>query len=234
MPSVYAHRGSASTSVRENTLEAFTVASGLGADGVELDVRRTADGALVIHHDIEVAGLGAVSALRRGDLPTWIPSLEDALGTCADLGLAVNVEVKSELTGSSHDPMERCAKESAVLCEAAASQCDIVVSSFSPAALAAAREVASELALACLLGARSAGAPPPWRPGVVSARALEGVHPADGLVDAGYVALAHADGLAIRVWTVDDPARLALLARLGVEGVITNDVATARRALQAL
>lgn len=69
---------------------------------------------------------------------------------------------------------------------------------------------------------------------MLSALALEGVHPADGLVDAGYVALAHADGLAIRVWTVDDPARLALLARLGVEGVITNDVATARRALQAL
>ena len=51
---------------RENTLEAFAGALGLGADGVELDVRRTSDGRLVVHHDAEIAGAGAVHALRAG------------------------------------------------------------------------------------------------------------------------------------------------------------------------
>jgi glycerophosphoryl diester phosphodiesterase len=57
MTLVLAHRGSvdASRRVRENTLEAFALAADLGADGVELDVRRTADGHLVVHHAETVA-----------------------------------------------------------------------------------------------------------------------------------------------------------------------------------
>ena len=49
-PLVLAHRG-ASRAAAENTPEAFRLALALGADGVELDVRRAADGALVVHHD---------------------------------------------------------------------------------------------------------------------------------------------------------------------------------------
>ena len=47
---VIAHRG-ASKVERENTLAAFRRAGEMGADAVELDVRRTADGAMAIHHD---------------------------------------------------------------------------------------------------------------------------------------------------------------------------------------
>jgi glycerophosphoryl diester phosphodiesterase len=57
------------------------------------------------------------------------------------------------------------------------------------------------------------------------------VHPHDALADAGYVRRAHDDGLAVRVWTVDAPARVAELAGLGVDAVITNDVAAALRAV---
>ncbi len=46
---VIAHRG-ANRHAPENTLEAFRIAVALGSDGIELDVRATADGALVIHH----------------------------------------------------------------------------------------------------------------------------------------------------------------------------------------
>ena len=46
VPRVLAHRG-ANRVAPENTLEAFALAGALGADGVELDVHRTADGALV-------------------------------------------------------------------------------------------------------------------------------------------------------------------------------------------
>ncbi len=47
---VIGHRG-ASAAHPENTLEAFALALAQGADGVELDVRRTADGALALCHD---------------------------------------------------------------------------------------------------------------------------------------------------------------------------------------
>ncbi|MGC9963142.1 MAG: glycerophosphodiester phosphodiesterase family protein [Acidimicrobiales bacterium] len=281
MTSVYAHRGSTSSVVRENTLAAFRLAGELGADGVELDVRRTADGRLVIHHDIEITGLGPVSQCRYRDLPAWVPTLEEALGACVDAGLAVNVEVKSELWGTSHDPMERCAKESAAVCRAAARSAGIVMSSFSTTALEAVREVCPELALGWLFGpvgargGRAASDPrrpsqdrpsqdppsqdrpsqdrpwqdppwqdppwqdppwqdPPWQEEPLASLQLDGLHPFDLLVDGAFVSRAHDDGLAVRVWTVDEPARVAELAGLGVDAVITNDVRAARRVLPVL
>jgi len=57
---------------RENTLEAFAGALRLGGDGVELDVRRTSDGRLVVLHDAEIAGTGAVHDLRAKELPPWV------------------------------------------------------------------------------------------------------------------------------------------------------------------
>ena len=72
---VIAHRG-ASAQFTENTLDAFLGAVDQGADGVELDVRRTSDDHLAIHHDDGLAD----GTRRRGDgvrrpsstrSPTW-------------------------------------------------------------------------------------------------------------------------------------------------------------------
>jgi len=232
MTSILAHRGAAQ-SAPENSLDAFEAAAHLGADGVELDVRRTADGCLVLHHDIEIGGLGPISAIRRGDLPSHVPTLEQALELCTSLDLEVNVEVKSESTGSSHDPEQRCARESAELCAQVPAQYRIVVSSFSVPALAAVRESAPDLVLAWLVGvaAYATAGERPWSEGVLGTLGLEGVHPSDAMVDAHYLRRAHDDGLAVRVWTVDDPARIEQLSELGVEAVITNDVAVALRAV---
>lgn len=52
---IVAHRGD-STRAHENTLDAFRYAIECGADMIEFDVRRTADGQLVVHHDAEIAG----------------------------------------------------------------------------------------------------------------------------------------------------------------------------------
>ena len=54
MVRVIAHRG-ASAAAPENTIEAFLLARELGADWVELDARRTRDGAIVVHHDDTLA-----------------------------------------------------------------------------------------------------------------------------------------------------------------------------------
>ncbi|MCL1598543.1 MAG: glycerophosphodiester phosphodiesterase, partial [Actinomycetia bacterium] len=48
-PLVYAHRGDRSRAP-DNTLEAYGLAVEAGADGIELDVRRTADGVLIMSH----------------------------------------------------------------------------------------------------------------------------------------------------------------------------------------
>ena len=93
-PLVLGHRG-ASAVAPENTVAAFSRARELGADGVELDVRRSADGVLMVHHDAEIEGLGALGAHTfaevRDTQPT-VPTLEEALDACR--GLVVNAEVK--------------------------------------------------------------------------------------------------------------------------------------------
>ena len=94
-PLVLGHRG-ASPAAPENTLDAFALARELGADGVELDVRRTADGVLVVHHDPDGRRLRAARRARRS--PTSArrgrasPTLDEALDACR--GLLVNAEVK--------------------------------------------------------------------------------------------------------------------------------------------
>lgn len=97
-PRILAHRG-ASGYAFENSLAAFREARRLGATGVELDIHPSADGALIVHHDPEIEGAGAISSLRLEEirairLPNGeqIPTLPEALDTCQ--GLEVWIEVK--------------------------------------------------------------------------------------------------------------------------------------------
>src|SRR3954451_1790565 len=89
---IIAHRG-ASAAFAENTVEAFRGAAALGANWVELDVRRTADGALAVHHDAHLPDGRAIVDMLAADLPEPVPSLSEALDACAPLG--VNVEIKN-------------------------------------------------------------------------------------------------------------------------------------------
>ena len=65
---VIAHRG-ASAAERENTVAAFARAVAMGADGIELDVRRTADGQPAIHHDPDLPDGRPIASLLAADLP---------------------------------------------------------------------------------------------------------------------------------------------------------------------
>ena len=73
MIDVFAHRGF-HLAERENTLAAFAAALEIGVDGVELDVRRTLDGVLVVHHDPDVGSLD-IALSTRSDLPEYVPTL---------------------------------------------------------------------------------------------------------------------------------------------------------------
>src|SRR5947207_57083 len=129
-PLVLAHRG-ACRRAPENTIEAFHVARELGADGVELDVRRTADGVLVVSHDPVVEGFGLLVehpfAALRAAVPR-VPTLDEAFD--AITGLLVNVEIKCFPTEPDADPKRFVARGVVELVSQRALHEQVIVSSF--------------------------------------------------------------------------------------------------------
>ncbi len=221
MTAVYAHRG-CTEGFAENTLDAFAEARRVGADGVELDVRLTADGALAIHHDAVIDGVGVIAELEVGDLPARVPLLADVLAVCD--GMVVNVEIKNAPQDPGWDPTEAVASLVASSIEAAGWTERVIVSSFQPATLRAVQVADGRLALGALWG---------W--GVEAGPALEeaagagfrAVHPFVTSVDAGLVERAHAAGLAVNAWTVNAVEDLRAMVAMGVDAVITDQLGAA-------
>jgi glycerophosphoryl diester phosphodiesterase len=230
---VIAHRG-ASGSRPENTLEAFRHARALGADWVELDVRRSADGVLVVHHDAHLPDGRAIVETLAADLPDPVPTLAAALEACT--GMGVNVEIKNDPTepdfDGTHDAAVAVAEAVATWLAAGGLPPErVIVSSFAMETVDRLREVAPDL-------------PTGWLTfdlldpvAVVERTVAHGhaaVHPYDPFVDRRLVDRAHAAGLAVYVWTVDDPGRMAELVALGVDGIITNHPDRARDVVDRL
>jgi glycerophosphoryl diester phosphodiesterase len=218
-PLVLGHRG-ASAVAPENTVAAFTRARELGADGVELDVRRTADGVLVVHHDPEIPDVGLIASMPFAALREAAPhlaTLDEAMLACR--GLVVNVEVKClpwEPDADTDGSVMR-----ATIDAIGAHDGMLIVSSFDLAAVDRARAAAPELATGWLVhgqevsvaAERAAAHGHPWvNPDGVAARQAG----ADG------IRAAHDAGVLVSVWTVDDPAAASELARAGVDVIITN------------
>ena len=204
-PTIYGHQG-ASAVRRPNTLEAFAEARRMGADGVELDVRSTADGVLVVHHDV-----------LPDPLPQWVPTLEDALDACA--GLIVNVEVKNSPLDPDFDPSDRIGRTVAELVGGRLGSPEVIVSSFNLATIDAVRAVDPAIATGWLtLDAFDQ----PAAAATAAERGHTALHPHEGGVTAAVVAAAHDLGLRVTTWTVDDPERMRQVAADGVDGLITN------------
>ncbi len=221
MTLVVAHRG-ASAELPENTVEAFRGARERGADWVELDVRRTADGELAVHHDARLPDGRAIVELPASELPLSVPDLVAALAACEPLG--VNVEIKNLPGDPDFDPACRIAGQVASI--VATRTQPILVSSFHAETLDVLRDLEPSVATALLTFAlheaeRTVDA--------VAAAGHSALNPFDATVDAALVGLCHDRGLAVNVWTVDDPGRIAELATLGVDGIVTNvpDIARA-------
>jgi glycerophosphoryl diester phosphodiesterase len=213
---VFAHRGCTEGFV-ENTLEAFAEAAQLGADGVELDVRLTADGALAIHHDAQIPGLGPISDLGVADLPAHVPLLAQVLDVCEPM--VVNVEIKNSPKDPGHDPTEAVAVLTAQAIAEAGWTERVLVSSFQVSTLLAVQAADPRLALGALwpFGTRAEEALE-----VASAMGLRAVHPFVTEVNAELVARAHAAGLAVNAWTVNATHDLEAFVALGVDAVITD------------
>jgi glycerophosphoryl diester phosphodiesterase len=213
---VFAHRG-CTDGFLENTLEAFAEAKRLGADGVELDVRLTADGALAVHHNPAIDGLGPLAQLTVAELPPYVPLLADALAVCD--GMEVNVEIKNEPGQPGHDPGESVAALTALSIAEAGWTDRVIVSSFQVSTLRAVQAADGRLALGALWSFFADA-------GAALALAVEegwrAVHPFVGSVSPELVERAHAAGLGVNVWTVNSADDLTAFVKLEVDGLITD------------
>lgn len=214
---VLAHRGACDARL-ENTLPAFTHAIERGADGVELDVQLSRDGEVIVFHDDDLARLAGryerVEHLGWDELSRVllrgsgrIPRLIDLLDVWpTDRWL--NVELKA---GGA-----KVARETVRLL---AGRPRVILSSFDPRMLLAARAAGSGYDHALLLAAES---PPFLHAGGAQAFDCASVHLDHRLCTPATIRRYHDQGLQVGVWTVNAAARKQTLAGWGVERIITD------------
>jgi glycerophosphoryl diester phosphodiesterase len=230
-PWVIAHRG-ASAAFPENTPAAFRGAAALGADAVELDARRTADGRVVVHHDAVVPGVGAIvghtaASLRRR--APWVPSLAEAFEACA--GMWVDVEVKNSPADPDWDPGDALVERVLETIHQEGRAASVVLTSFNPATICRARRLQPGLPTGWLI---EIGPLPP----AVARAAAEGhafLLPHHSLLAGeaagAAVAAARRAKIGLIAWTVDDPVEGRRLAAAGLDGIVTNRPDALRSAL---
>lgn len=230
-PIPFAHRGGASDAP-ENTMPAFEYAVGLGYRYIETDVQVTADGVLVAFHDDDLQRTcghpGRISQLTwqevsrfrvRGEAP--VPLLEDLLGTWPEL--RVNIDCKSDAAAP--------ALVSALRRTAAVDR--VCIGAFDDRRVARLRD-AFDGRLCTALGPRGVAALKFGRPRAVRAHTAQ-VPVRRGrltVTDERFVARAHALGIQVHVWTVDDPAEMERLLDLGVDGIMTDRPSVLRQVLE--
>jgi glycerophosphoryl diester phosphodiesterase len=222
---IFAHRGS-SFDAPENTIEAFQLARKHGADGIELDVRASSDGVLVLAHDATLSDGTIVSNVTFDELRRREPSLatlEEALAVDPDW--TVNVEIKNSPAEPGYAP-EALARRTVELCSGPSTPGRILISSFDLDTIAAVRRLNGPDTAYLVFSVEGQDALAACRAGGHVA-----VHPWDAGVDEATVQQCLAAGLEMNVWTVDDPERIRTLAQWNVSGVVTNRPDAAREAL---
>jgi glycerophosphoryl diester phosphodiesterase len=230
-PLVIGHRGAAA-SAPENTLAGLRRAKQLGCHWVEVDVRLTADNRPILFHDSRLErttdGRGKVGALslggvRRHDAGSWfdpsfgaerVPTLEEAVALLAELGLGVNLELKS--------PRGRESTTGAVVAELLirtwpADLPGLLVSSFHSAALAAVAAHAPEIPRGILFH----GIPRNWR-SVAERLGCATIHADHQRLRPAVVAKVRRSGYPLLAYTVNDPERARTLFGWGVTSVFSD------------
>lgn len=229
-PALVGHRG-APVAAPENTPDSFAAAAAAGATWVELDARLAADGTVVVHHDPTLpdgrALIGLESAACRA-AGVW--TLRDVLARLP-AGLGVDLEIKNFPGEPDHDESMRVVAACAAVVAAATAR-PLLISSFNPLVLMAAAAEGFDAPRGLLtVGLALAGA---VDAAVELGCAAVCPHHSSAGLDADGVAGAHGEGLALLVWTVDDPDRACALVRAGADAVCTNDPATIGAAMAAV
>jgi len=224
---IFAHRG-LHTTEPENSVASFLAAKAAGVHGVELDVRRTKDGALVVFHDGGIEGRGDINTLLLHELPEGLPTLEEAMTACQ--GLRVNVEIKNHETDPGHDPSGALTAQVMDLLKELGWLEHVIISSFDRATCELARTLQPNVPAGWLLDWR---VPLGDTVKIAHDLGLSAIHPHYLTISASDVEEAHALGLAVNVWTVNAPDDVRAMLAMGVDTIITDDPVTALDILAA-
>jgi glycerophosphoryl diester phosphodiesterase len=224
------HRG-ASEAAPENTIPAFVKALEQGASGIELDVRLSADNAVVVIHnrtvDKTTDGSGPVSSLTLARLKTldagsWfspeysgtlLPTLEETIESLNQEAF-INIEIKS---GSLIDT--RVEKKVAGIINRYNLYGRTVVSSFNPLSLLRIRKIDRRIPVGLLY---LPAAPGLLVLGPLNLIAPDALHPYYKKLTPSYVVRAQAKGYRVNVWTVNSREDMERMLELGVDGIITD------------
>jgi glycerophosphoryl diester phosphodiesterase len=226
MTLVIAHRG-ASAYAPENTLPAFELALRQGADMLELDVQRSADGVLVVFHDDtterwdgrrRLATACTLAELRALDIGgARVATLAEVCAFARERDVRLNVEIKGLGIGALVAHMLRDERVEDL----------VLISSFEAGALREVAAASPRLPRAYLMGNDT------YRPDVrlreawpfAALRRLDVAawHPSRDLpLLTWLIPRVRRAGYAVNVWTVDDVAAMRRLIALGVDGIITD------------
>lgn len=231
---ISAHRG-ASLAAPENTLAAVRGAIDAGANRVEVDVQRTADGIVVVNHDADlmrVAGQSLVISqstfadLREADLgasrgPEFagerLPTLEEVFDAAAG---RVNILVELKTYRGDRDAL---VAEVVRLIRDRGIQTTTALMSLEYREVQAVKRLAPELECGLIVSASL---------GNISRLDCDFLAVAKSHATPAFIAAAHAAGKEVFVWTVDDPREMSILIERGVDNLITNDPAAATALLR--
>ncbi|MCY0874699.1 MAG: glycerophosphodiester phosphodiesterase [Firmicutes bacterium] len=235
---IWAHRG-ASGLAPENTMAAFVKAYELGADGIELDIHRTADGVLVVMHDEQVSRTTTGRGYLHSGTYAWVqsldagvryhpsfagervPSLVDVLTFIKSTRMKLNVEIKNnqiEYPGIERDLVNLLQEHGMIE--------RTIVSSFNHACLHRVKLANRSVATAVLCTEFR-----PVHPGYAKQIGAAGLHPNIKSVNPALIQGAKAQQIAVRPYTVDNVQVIRSLNAWGADGVITNRPDLARTAI---
>ncbi len=237
-----AHRGDWAGN-RENTLPAVAGAIRAGADVVEVDVKTTADGGVVVLHDNTLDRLWgdprpvtectAAELTALGGGGHQIPTLDATLALAGGTGTALMIDMDADRWAEPAWRVVHRAVHDAVLSAPEILWCG------RPSSLQVVRDLDPEARIVLswdesdgLKDGREMGAMP--TDAVVDSLKPEAVNPHWPMISADTSAWAEERGLALCCWTVDDEKRMRGLIRLGVQAMITNRIRTLTEVLDEL
>ncbi|HVZ65989.1 MAG TPA: glycerophosphodiester phosphodiesterase [Lacunisphaera sp.] len=228
-PLIIAHRGS-SAKLPENTLPAFRGAVAARADGIELDVQVTADGVPVVFHDASLSRLtgarGRIAARAWSELAPLrvhgvapIPRLVDVLRYTRGRVL-VQIELKA---GATVAPVIAAIR-------AARAADGVILASFSSSLVAEAGQLAPRIPRMLISEGRARPASLRRRLVDLDAMGISVNHA--GIRDADWLSHFQSQGLKVWCWTVNEPARMRVLAGWGIDAILTDNPALLRSAIR--
>jgi len=239
-PTIFAHRGS-SAHAPENTLAAFNLAIDQRADGIELDVKLSADGQVIVMHDDSVDrttnGTGRVKSLtlpelKKLDAGTKFSPLykSELIPTLAEVFEAVGRKtfINVELTNYS-SPVDDLPDKVASLVMKFSLETSVMLSSFNMIGLIRARNLLPKIPMGLLTFPGYAQIT--LRSRLVRFGPLLALHPAQSDVTPNLIQTAHRAKCRIHVFTVNQTDVMQQLVITGVDGIFTDDPLLAYKVL---